>query len=93
MNEDKLKDFLKDYAEILRTGVDISEVLPLSSMVSMPGGCVKILTNDGRLITMICPDEGGGPSMPVGPVAMTFSKLFVNLVNKYYERESECQEN
>ena len=87
MKEDKLKDFLKDYAEILRTGVDISEVLPLSSFVSMPGGCVKILTNDGRLIAIVCPDEGGGPSMPIGPVAMTFSKLFVNLVNKYYEGE------
>ena len=89
MNKDKLKDFLKDYAEILRTGVDISKVLPLSSFVSMPGGCVKILTNDGRLIAIVCPDEGGGPSMPVGPVAMTFSKLFVDLVNKYYEKEPE----
>ena len=87
MNDDKLKDFLKNYAKILREGVDISEVLPLSSFVSMPGGCVKILTNDGRLIAIVCPDEGGGPSMPIGPVAMTFSKLFVDLVNKYYEKE------
>lgn len=87
MNEDKLKDFLKDYVEILRTNIDISEVLPLSSMVDMPGGCVKIYTNDKRLIGIVCPDEGGGPSMPVGPVAMTFSKLFVNLINKYYEEK------
>ncbi|KKN45300.1 hypothetical protein LCGC14_0684530 [marine sediment metagenome] len=84
-DEVKLLDFLKDYAKILREGVDISKDLPLSSMVSMPGGGIKITTYDGRCIAFVSIDEGGGPSMPVGPAAMTYAKLFVTLVNKCYE--------
>lgn len=89
MDEAKLKDFLKDYAKILRKGVDISGDLPLSSMVSMPGGYIGISTNDGRHVICVSLDEGGGPSMPVGPAAMTYAKLIVTLLNKYVEKPKE----
>ena len=94
MNKDKLKDFLKDYAKILREGVDISNDLPLTSMVNMPSGCVKISTSDdgpggARLIIWVSVEDGGGPSMPVSPAAMTYARLIVDLINKYYEEKSE----
>ena len=89
MNEDKLKDFLKDYAEILRENVDISSQLPLQMMVKMPMGGILITTNDGKQVAFVSTDEGGGPSMPVGPAAMTFARLFVTLVNKHYELEEK----
>lgn len=83
-NDDKLKDFLKEYVEILREGVDITNDLPLSMFVSMPMGGIKILTKDSRTIGYIVMDEGDCPSMPVGPAAMTYASLFVNLINEYY---------
>ena len=85
MDEAKLKDFLKDYAKILKQGIDISKDLPLTSSVSMPGGCIQIFAADGRCIILVSIDEGGGPSMPIGPAAMTYARLIVNLLNTYYE--------
>ena len=85
MNEIELKDFLKDYVEILKTNVDISKDLPLSYFVSMPSGCIEISTCNGERIIFICIDEKGGPSMPIGPIAMTYARLIVTLLNKYYE--------
>ncbi len=92
MSKAKLLDFLKDYAEILRTGVDISKDLPLSSFVSMPGGGIKISTCNGKPIIFVSIDEGGGPSMPVGPAAMTYAKLIVSLLNKYYEENPDKED-
>jgi len=83
MDKEKLKDFLKVYAEILREGVDISGDLPLSYMVKMPAGGIQIFTKDYRTIAFVSVEEGGGPSMPVGPAAITYAKLIVNLLNMY----------
>jgi hypothetical protein len=88
MDAAKLKSFLKDYAEILREGVDISNDLPLTFMVSMPAGGISIKTKDGRNIAFISVEEGGGSSMPVGPAAMTYARLIVNLLNKYKEKNN-----
>lgn len=85
ISKDELLNFLKVYAEILREGTDISGDLPLSSKVSMPGGGIGIYTNNGRHVAFVAMDEGGGSSMPVGPAAMTYAKLFTNLVNKFYK--------
>jgi hypothetical protein len=85
MDKEALKEFLKDYVDILSEGVDISSDLPLRSQVSMPHGSIKITTQDGVPIAYIRIDEGLGPSMPVGPAAMTYAKLFVDLINKYHE--------
>ena len=97
MNENKLLDFLKSYADVLREGVKLSElkadIWPLKSRVSMPGGGIEISTNNGLPVAWVSCDEGGGPSMPVGPVAMTFSKLFVNIANAYYKYETKENEN
>lgn len=90
MDETKLKEFLENYAEILKTDIDISEDLPLSYFVNMPGGCVEISTNDGRRIIYVSIDEGGLPSMPVGPAAMTYGRLIVDLLNKLYEIKGEA---
>jgi hypothetical protein len=91
MDEDKLKDFLKSYAEVLREGIKLSEfksgVFPLQSKVRMPARGIEITTANGHSVAFVSLDEGGGPSMPVGPAAMTFSRLFVDLANAYYEFE------
>lgn len=93
MKGEKLKDFLKSYAEILRNGIDISDELPLQMTVKMPAGGIVITTCRGTNVAFVSCDEGGGPSMPIGPVAMTFARLFVNLVNKHYEQNSQGEDN
>lgn len=95
--EDKLMDFLKSYADILREGLKPSDfksdVFPLQSMVSMPSGGIKITTGNGAPVAFVSCDEGGGSSMPVGPAAMTFARWFVNLANAYYEYETKEEPN
>ena len=86
MNETKLKAFLKDYAEILKAGVDISDDLPLSWQANMPAGGIEVFAHDGRSIAFISVEEGLGPSMPVGPAAMTYAELFTELINKYHDK-------
>jgi len=89
MKDEKLLDFLKSYAGILREGLDISlfddETFPLKMSVKMAGGGILITANNGNHIAFVSCDEGLGPSMPVGPIAMTFARLFVNLANCYSE--------
>jgi len=89
MKDEKLLDFLKIYAEALREGIDISlfggEVFPLQMVVKMAGGSIVIIAANGNHIAFVSCDEGLGPSLPVGPIAMTFARLFVNLTNSYYE--------
>lgn len=83
MTDNKLKGFLKSYAEILGKGVDITSQLPLYMTVKMAQGGIEITTNEGKQVGYVIYDDGGGPSMPVGPTAMTFARLFVELVNGY----------
>ena len=93
MEEDKLLDFLKSYADVLREGVELSEfdpdIFPLQMMVKMAAGGIEITTSNGHPVAFVATDEGGGPSMPVGPAAMTFAHLFVNLTSAYYEYETK----
>lgn len=92
-SKDEVMNFLKSYAEILKEDVDLSLLLPVGSMVDMPGGGVKIWSMSesederyyGKTLAYVCIDERGGPSMPVGPGAMTLARLIVKLLNTYYE--------
>lgn len=85
MEDAKLKYFLEGYVDLLRTEVDVSGDMPLSFEPKMASGCIRIRTVDGRRLGGISLDEGGGPSMPIGPAAMTYAKLIVDLVNGYFE--------
>ena len=85
MDESKLKDFLKEYVNILKEQVDISNDLPLTTKVSMPGGCVEIHTKDGTPVGYITIGGCEIPSMPVLPVTLTYADLFVKLINKFGE--------
>ena len=84
-SKEKLVEFLKLYAEILRTGVDITNDLPLSIKTEMPAGCIRILTKDGHHIASVGVEgDITSPSTPVGPATMTYAKLFVELANKKF---------
>ena len=89
MDEDKMLDFLKGYAEILKTDIDMpvmNEALPLTYRVVMAGGCVVIETKDGLHVAAVsAKDDFTSPSMPIGPVSMTFARLFVKLVNAWWD--------
>ncbi len=93
MNDNEIKDFIKDYAEILRTGVDISCDLPLYEDAVMTGGLIRIKSKDGRTIGVIFIECGDNPSMPISPAASTYSKLIITLLNKYYEsaKNGNCE--
>ena len=83
MDDSKLKEFLRDYIKILQENIDITSQLPLQMTVNMPAGVIEITTSSGKQVAYITYDDGGGPSMPVGPTAVTFATLFVELINKY----------
>lgn len=87
MKDEILKEFLKDYAQILREGVDISCDLPLYEEAVMAGGCIRIKSKDGRIIGTIFIECGNNPSMPISPAASTYARLIVSLLNKYYEEQ------
>jgi len=88
MGENDIKDFLKGYAELLKS-VNISdlkpEVFPLTMRIKMPAGGIEINDGQERRIAFVSIDEGMGPSMPVGPAAMLFAGMFVDLTNAYYK--------
>lgn len=88
MEEETIKEFIKDYAKTLKAGVDISCDLPLYEEAVMAGGSIRIKTKDGRTIGAIFIECGENPSMPVSPAAATYSKLIVMLLNKYYDQLS-----
>ena len=82
----KLREFLQDYAEILRTDVDISEGLPLVWEAKMAGGCIVIKDCRGlHIATISVEGERTSGSMPIGSVSTTFARLFVKLVNGWGE--------
>jgi hypothetical protein len=87
--EDSIKEFLMEYAEILRKGIDLRnftpEVFPLTTFAKMASGGVQILDGMGHPIAFVSCNEGLGSSMPVGPMTVTLAELFVDLVNAYYE--------
>lgn len=89
MKDKTIKEFLKDYAQILKEGVDISCDLPLYEEAVMAGGSVRIKSKDGRTIGVIFIECGDNPSMPISPAATTYARLIVTLLNKYLELEVE----
>lgn len=95
MPEEDIMEFLKEYADALREGVDMSKLksdqFPLSYNVSMAGGYIIISTANADHVATVAIDEGGGPSMPIGPVAMTFARLITNILNAYYEYSKNDQ--
>jgi len=77
MNRDNVKEFLKEYADILREGIDISDDFPLQMDVQMPVGVIVIRTKDGRRVGSICVEgDITSPSMPISPASMTYARLF-----------------
>ena len=85
-DDKKIMEFLQGYAEILKVDVDISEGLPLTMRAIMGAGCVVLEGANGKHIaTISVEDDFTRPSIPVGPVTMTFARLFVNLINKWGE--------
>lgn len=83
MNEEQVLPFLKDYAKFL-LDFDFPEGdFPLFCKSDMPGGRMIIETVDGRHVATIRVegDNISPPSMPLGPAALFYAKLFVELAN------------
>ena len=82
--EDALKEFLQEYAEVLKAEFDWKSTAPCSPGVSMPGGVAFVLDKDGERIATFhtkWPPGSYNPSMPVSPRDISGAKLFASVVN------------
>ena len=80
MDKEKLVDFLKDYAEELRSEMDWSEVAPCYHEISMPGGNAKVKDKHGKPIAYFH-TEGLPCSCPVSKRDIRGAELLTNVLN------------
>ncbi len=90
MDNDKLMEFLKGYAEALKEiGEDKlleSGAFPLQVSINMPGGYCEIKSCNGSTLGYVrVKDEPTCSSMPVGPKSVAYAKFFVELANLWAE--------
>ena len=90
MNEERVLKFLKSYVGMLKDFKLPDSDFPLNTRTHMAaGGRITIHTADGRHVaTVVVEGDNKSPRMPLGPAALAYAKLFVELTNGL-KRESE----
>ena len=87
MTEDKLKEFLKAYADAANDIELLREFAPLSMTVNMAGAQCNILDKNRNVLAITRHQGEWIPSMPVQPQQIGFAKLFVKAANMLLTEE------
>jgi len=88
MNEERILEFLKEYAAAASDTHVLAGLLPLALQVSMAGGTCAVVDRNNNPVAFfsVTRDENSRklpdmPSVPVSPAAIAMAKLFVAAAN------------